>query len=77
MVSSQGMAGTARDVCNSDISKVVEFAKSQRDRVNYWWPSSSDMALNLVQQNVHVGNIHSVDAFMPVREGEPIGTFVP
>ena len=77
MVGSQGMPGTARDVCNADISKVLEFAKSQRSRVNYWWPSSSDMALNLVQQNVHVGNIHSVDAFMPVREGEPIGTFVP
>jgi spermidine/putrescine-binding protein len=77
MVDDQGAAGTARDVCNSDISKVLEFAKSQKDRVNYWWPSSSDMALNLVQQNVHVGNIHSVDAFMPVREGEPIGVFVP
>jgi putative spermidine/putrescine transport system substrate-binding protein len=35
------------------------------------------MALNLVQENVHVGNIHSVDAFAPVRDGEPVGVFVP
>ena len=77
MVDQEGNAGTARDVCNSDLGKVLEFAKSQRDRVNYWWPSSSDMALNLVQKNVIIGNIHSVDAFIPVREGEPIGVFVP
>ena len=77
MVDEEGNAGTARDVCNSDLGKVLEFAKSQRDRVNYWWPSSSDMALNLVQKNVIIGNIHSVDAFLPVREGEPIGVFVP
>lgn len=77
MVDQEGKAGTARDVCNSDLGKVLEFAKSQRDRVNYWWPSSSDMALNLVQKNVIIGNIHSVDAFTPVREGEPIGVFVP
>ena len=77
MVDQEGNAGTARDVCNSDLGKVLEFAKSQRDRVNYWWPSSSDMALNLVQKNVIIGNIHSVDAFPPVREGEPIGVFVP
>ena len=76
-VDSEGKAGTARDECAANIEGVLEFAKSQRDRVNYWWPSSSDMALNLVQENVHVGNIHSVDAFGPVREGEPIGVFVP
>ena len=77
MVDQEGKAGTARDVCNSDLGKVLDFAKSQRGRVNYWWPSSSDMALNLVQKNVIIGNIHSVDAFTPVREGEPIGVFVP
>jgi spermidine/putrescine-binding protein len=76
-VDMDGKAGTARAECAENLEGVLEFAKSQRDRVNYWWPSSSDMALNLVQQNVHVGNIHSVDAFGPVREGEPIGVFVP
>ncbi|MEM7224351.1 MAG: extracellular solute-binding protein [Pseudomonadota bacterium] len=77
MVEAEGKAGTARQVCDEDLESVLNFAKSQRDRVNYWWPSSSDMALNLVQKNVYVGNIHSVDAFGPVREGEPIGVFVP
>ena len=33
--------------------------------------------MNLVQRNVSIGNIHSVDAFAPVRAGEPIGVFVP
>lgn len=77
MVDEEGAAGTARDRCNADIQQVLDYAKAQSGRVNYWWPSSSDMALNLVQRNVHVGNIHSVDAFGPVREGEPIGVFVP
>ena len=76
-VDSEGKAGTAREECANNLEGVLDFAKSQRDRVNYWWPSSSDMALNLVQRNVHVGNIHSVDAFGPIREGEPIGVFVP
>jgi putative spermidine/putrescine transport system substrate-binding protein len=76
-VDSEGKAGTAREECNQNLQGVLDFAKSQRDRVNYWWPSSSDMALNLSQQNVLAGNIHSVDAFGPVREGEPIGVFVP
>lgn len=76
-VEAEGKAGTARAECENNLEGVLDFAKSQRDRVNYWWPSSSDMALNLVQRNVYVGNIHSVDAFGPVREGEPIGVFVP
>ena len=76
-VDSEGKAGTARKECDENLGGVLEFAKSQRDRVNYWWPSSSDMALNLVQQNVLAGNIHSFDAFGPVRDGEPIGVFVP
>lgn len=77
MVDAEGKAGTARQRCAEDINGVLAFAKEQSERVNYWWPSSSDMALNLVQRNVSVGNIHSVDAFGPVREGEPIGVFVP
>jgi spermidine/putrescine-binding protein len=76
-VDAEGKAGTAREECNKNLAGVMDFAKKQRDRVNYWWPSSSDMALNLVQKNVHVGNIHSVDAFTPIREKEPIGSFVP
>jgi putative spermidine/putrescine transport system substrate-binding protein len=76
-VDMEGKAGTARALCDSDIKSVLEFAKAQAPRVNYWWPSSSDMALNLVQQNVGIGNIHSVDAFVPIRAGEPIGVFVP
>lgn len=76
-VDMEGKAGTARALCDRDIKSVLEYAKAQAPRVNYWWPSSSDMALNLVQRNVQIGNIHSVDAFAPVRAGEPIGVFVP
>ncbi len=77
LVDEEGKPGTARDLCNSDMAKVMAFAKENAKHVNYWWPSSSDMALNLVQQNVLAGNIHSVDAFGPVKDGEPIGVFVP
>jgi putative spermidine/putrescine transport system substrate-binding protein len=76
-VDMEGKAGTARDLCNSNLDSVMAFAKAQSPRVNYWWPSSSDMALNLSQGNVYAGNIHSSDAFAPVRGGEPIGVFVP
>lgn len=77
MVDAEGKAGTAREVCNTDMDRVMKFAEEQSARVNYWWPSSSDMMLNLVQRNVSAGNIHSVDAFGPVRDGEPVSVFVP
>ncbi|HSH92140.1 MAG TPA: ABC transporter substrate-binding protein [Ramlibacter sp.] len=76
-VDMEGKAGTARALCNSNMASVLDFAKDQSKRVKFWWPSSSDMALNLVQKNVQIGNIHSVDAFAPVRAKEPVAVFVP
>lgn len=76
-VDSEGRAGTARQEMASNLEGVLEFARAQRDRVKYWWPSSSDMALNLIGGNVIAGNIHSVDIVPVVREKEPVGVFVP
>ncbi|MGI9303883.1 MAG: ABC transporter substrate-binding protein [Gammaproteobacteria bacterium] len=76
-VDSEGKSGTARQEVADNLEGVLEFAKNQSERVNYWWPSSSDMALNLLQANVHIGNIHSVDIVPVVREGKPVGVFVP
>jgi spermidine/putrescine-binding protein len=76
-VDKEGRPGTAREEMAKNLDGVLEFARSQRGRVKYWWPTSSDMAFNLLQGNVHAGNIHSVDIYPTVKEGKPIGVFVP
>lgn len=76
-VDKEGRAGTAREEMARDIDGCLEFAREQSSRVGYWWPSSSDMAFNLLQENVHIGNIHSVDIYQVIKEGKPVGVFVP
>lgn len=76
-VDSEGRAGTAREEVAKDLKGVLEFAEKQKERVNYWWPTSSDMAFNLLQGMVYAGNIHSVDIYSVVKEGKPVGVFVP
>jgi hypothetical protein len=43
-----------------DFEDSFGFARSQRHKVAHWWATSPDMAFNLLQGNVKVGNIHSV-----------------
>lgn len=76
-VDKEGKAGTARDEMAKNLDGVLQFAKEQKARVNYWWPTSSDMAFNLLQGTVWAGNIHSVDIYPVVKEGKPVGVFVP
>lgn len=76
-VDSEGRAGTAREAMEKDLGGVLDFAMAQRARVKYWWPSSSDMALNLTQGNVAAGNIHSVDIIPVIHDKKRVGVFVP
>jgi spermidine/putrescine-binding protein len=76
-VDSEGKAGTARKEIADNLEGVLDFAIKQRNRVKYWWPSSSDMALNLLGGNVSAGNIHTVDIIPVVRAGKPVDVFVP
>ena len=76
-VASEGKAGTAADECNKNLAGVIEFAKANRDRVKYWWPTSTDMALNLSQQNCAIGNMHSPDMLTALKQRPELGAAVP
>jgi putative spermidine/putrescine transport system substrate-binding protein len=76
-VDKEGEAGTAREEVAKNLEGVLQFAKEQKTRVNYWWPTSTDMAFNLLQGTVWAGNIHSSDIYGSVKEGKPVGVFVP
>lgn len=72
-----GKAGTASEMIASDLEGVFQFARAQRDRVRYWWPTSTDMVLNLQQRNVALGNMHSPDILPALRETPALGAVVP
>jgi acetyl-CoA synthetase len=76
-VAAEGKPGTAVREMADNLQGVFAFAKEQRDVVKYWWPTTTDMTLNLVQQNVALGNMHSTGALPLIRERSEIGAFAP
>ena len=67
-VASEGRPGEASAEVANNLQGVIDFARSQRDRVKLWWPTSTDMALNLAQKNCALGNMHSSDMLIALRD---------
>ncbi len=76
-VAQAGKAGTAHQEMANNLEGVMQFARDNRERVGYWWPTSSDMALNLAQENTAIGNMHSSDMLPALRERPKLGATVP
>ncbi len=76
-VAQEGKPGTAAAEMDKNLSGVVNFAKENRDRVKYWWPTSTDMALNLSQNNCAIGNMHSPDMLIAMRQNPELAAVVP
>lgn len=76
-VAQEGKPGTAAAEMDKNLSGVVDFAKENRDRVKYWWPTSTDMALNLTQKNCAIGNMHSPDMLIAMRQSPELAATVP
>jgi spermidine/putrescine-binding protein len=72
-----GRPGTAAALVDKDLDGVLKFAKEHRDQVKIWWPTSSDMAGHLVQQNCSLGNMHSPEMLKVLREHPELGAVVP
>jgi spermidine/putrescine-binding protein len=60
--------GRAARAVEEGFAEIFAEARAQRGKVAHWWATSPDMAFNLLQGNVKVGNIHSVDTFGLLRE---------
>lgn len=76
-VAQAGAAGTAHKEVANNLQGVIDFAKAQRDRVKLWWPTSTDMALNLTQKNCALGNMHGTDMIPALKNSAELGAVVP
>ncbi len=72
-----GKPGTAHELMNKSIEEILNFAKEHKKDVKYWWPTSTDMVVNLAQKNCALGNMHSVDVVAAVKTGKGIEALVP
>lgn len=68
--------GRAAEAIEQDFDGVFDFAKRNKSKIAHWWATSPDMAFNLAQGNVDAGNIHSVDAYHLIRDGQQADIFI-
>jgi spermidine/putrescine-binding protein len=76
-VSQAGNPGTAHAEVSDNLKGVLDFAKAHRDRVKFWWPTSTDMVLNLTQTNCAIGNMHATEILQALRQKKELGAVVP
>lgn len=76
-VSQEGKPGTAHAEVNNNLKGVLDFAKAHRDRVRFWWPTSTDMVLNLTQKNCAIGNMHTREILQALPQRNDLGAVVP
>jgi spermidine/putrescine-binding protein len=63
-----GKPGTATQMAGDDLGGVLDFAKRERDRVRFWWPTGTKMTQDLLQGNFAAGNAHSVSVLRTAKE---------
>jgi spermidine/putrescine-binding protein len=73
----EGRPGTAAAEVARDLDGILDFARENRDRVKFWWPNSTDMALGLAQKDFALGNMHSPEMLVALRERPELGAVVP
>jgi spermidine/putrescine-binding protein len=71
-----GKPGTAHKLVAEDLGGVLDFAKRERDRVRFWWPTGTKMTQDLLQGNFAAGNAHSVSVLRTVKEKSEVVGFV-
>jgi spermidine/putrescine-binding protein len=76
-VAREGKPGTAAAEVARDLDGVLAFARANRDRVKFWWPNSTEMALGLAQKDYALGNMHSPEMLHTLRERPELGAAVP
>lgn len=76
-VSLEGRPGTAHAEVGNNLKGVFAFAKEHRDRVKFWWPTSTDMVLNLTQKNCAAGNMHTREILQAMPHRKDLGAVVP
>jgi putative spermidine/putrescine transport system substrate-binding protein len=64
----EGRSGTAARSIADNVDGVLAFAKRERDRVRFWWPTGTKMIQDLAAGNFAAGNAHSVSILQNLAE---------
>src|SRR5262249_46712434 len=73
----EGKPGTAAALVQKDLDGLLRFARANRDRVKFWWQTSTDMTLGLVNRDCTAGNMHSPEMLQALRVRPQLGAVVP
>jgi spermidine/putrescine-binding protein len=73
----EGKPGTAHALVEKDLKGVLAFAKEHRDRVRFWWPTTTDMVLGLTRKDCIAGNMQSPEMLQALRAEKQLGAVVP
>ena len=71
----EGKAGAAHRMLSKNVTEVLEYAKRERGRVRFWWPTGTKMLQDLLQGNFAAGNGHSVTMLQSIKEKPEILDF--
>jgi spermidine/putrescine-binding protein len=73
----EGKPGTASDLIRKDLQGTLGYAKAQRGRVKFWWPTTTDMILALTRKDCAAGNMQSPEMLQALREEPELAAVVP
>jgi len=73
----EGKAGTAVQNLEKNLDEILRFARDQRERVRFWWPTSESMRQHLESKDCHAGNMHSPEMLQALRLRPSLGAIVP
>jgi spermidine/putrescine-binding protein len=76
-VAADGKPGTAHAAVRNELEEVLRFARENRGRVRFWWPTSTDMTLGLIHRDCAAGNMHSPEYLQALRQETKLGAVVP
>jgi len=68
--------GAAHQMLSENMGAVLDFARRERGRVRFWWPSGTKMLQDLLQGNFAAGNGHSVTMLQSAKEKPEVLGFV-
>jgi spermidine/putrescine-binding protein len=73
----QGRPGTAAGLIRKDLQGVLDYAREQRGRVKFWWPTTTDMILALTRKDCAAGNMQSPEMLQALRAEKALAAVVP
>jgi spermidine/putrescine-binding protein len=72
----EGRAGAAHRMLSENLGAVLDYAKREKHRIRFWWPTGGKMLQDLLQGNFAAGNGHSVTMLQSAKDKPDVLGFV-